>query len=148
MADENLLGPIMQRIMHLLPQEVDGRDLFKQFSHRINMYRYDENDIFNRHIDGDWPGYSLDEDRQTMIEWQGVRSALTMLLYLTDPSDGVVGGNTRLMTKDGNWVDVVPCKGSALFFRHGFTQDSVIHIGDRVKGPVPKYIARINVMFT
>lgn len=148
MADESLLGPIMQRIMHLLPQEVNGRVLFKQFSHRINMYRYDENDIFNRHIDGDWPGYSLDEDRHAMIEWQGVRSALTMLLYLNDPSDGVEGGNTRLMTQDGRWIDVVPRKGSALFFRHGFTPDSVIHMGDRVKGAVPKYVARINVMFS
>lgn len=147
LADDALLGPIMHRIEALLPPTVDGRVLFGQLSHRINMYRYDDNDVFNRHIDGDWPGYSLDEVRQAMVEWQGVRSALTMLLYLNDPSDGVDGGNTRLMAKDGSWIDVVPRKGSALFFRHGFSPDSVIHIGDRVRGSVAKYVARINVMF-
>jgi hypothetical protein len=147
LADDALLGPIMQRMQTLLPPMVDGRVLFGQLSHRINMYRYDDNDVFNRHIDGDWPGYSLDDARETMLEWQGVRSALTMLLYLNDPSDGVDGGNTRLMAKDGSWIDVVPRKGSALFFRHGFSPESVIHIGDRVRGPVAKYVARINVMF-
>ena len=147
LADDALLGPIMHRIEALLPPMVDGRVLFGQLSHRINMYRYDDNDVFNRHIDGDWPGYSLDEVRQAMVEWQGVRSALTMLLYLNDPSDGVDGGNTRLMAKDGSWIDVVPRKGSALFFRHGFSPDSVIHIGDRVRGSVAKYVARINVMY-
>ncbi|MGI9152180.1 MAG: 2OG-Fe(II) oxygenase [Limnohabitans sp.] len=147
LADDALLGPLMQRIAPLLPTSVDGRALYGQLSHRLNMYRYDDNDVFNRHIDGDWPGYSLDDARATMVEWTGVRSALTMILYLNDPSDGVEGGNTRLLAKDGRWVDVVPAKGSALFFRHGFTPDSVIHIGDRVRGPVAKYVARINVMF-
>jgi hypothetical protein len=51
------------------------------------------------------------------------------------------------LSKKGQWVDVVPRTGSALFFRHGFTPDSVVHIGDRVHGHVPKYVARINVMY-
>lgn len=147
LADEALLGPIMQRMAPLLPPEVDGMALHGRLSHRINMYRYDDNDIFNRHIDGDWPGYSLDAQREQLVEWPGVRSALTMILYLNDPADGVQGGHTRLLAKNGQWVDVVPRTGSALFFRHGFTPDSVIHIGDRVQGPVPKYVARINVMY-
>ena len=146
-ADDALLGPIMQRIHGLLPPSVDGHALHHRLSHRFNMYRYDDNDVFNRHIDGDWPGYGLDADRRSMLEWQGLRSALTMILYLNGPEDGVQGGNTRLLAADGQWVDVVPSTGSALFFRHGFTPDSVIHIGDRVKGPVPKYVARINVMY-
>ena len=146
-ADDALLGPIMQRIIALLPQSVDGRTLYGQLSHRLNMYRYDEDDVFNRHIDGDWPGYGLNAHRDAMVEWQGVRSALTMILYLNDPTDGVEGGNTRLLAKDGRWIDVVPRTGSALFFRHGFTPESVIHIGDRVRGLTPKYVARINVMF-
>jgi 2OG-Fe(II) oxygenase superfamily len=146
-ADDALLGPIMQRIQHLLPTSVDGRALHPRLSHRFNMYRYDDNDVFNRHIDGDWPGYGLDADRHCMLEWSGLRSALTMILYLNGPAEGVQGGNTRLLATDGSWVDVVPSKGSALFFRHGFTPDSVIHIGDQVRGPVPKYVARINVMY-
>jgi hypothetical protein len=52
-----------------------------------------------------------------------------------------------LLTRDGAWIDVTPSKGSALFFRHGFTPESVIHVGDRVRGQVSKYVARINVMY-
>lgn len=147
LADEALLGPIMRRIQPLLPPTVQGVRLHPHLSHRINMYRYDDNDVFNRHIDGDWPGYALDETRTTLVEWPGLRSALTMLLYLTDSEDGVQGGNTRLLARDGRWVDVTPRKGSALFFRHGFSPDSVIHIGDRVHGSASKYVARINVMY-
>lgn len=146
-ADEALLGPVMQRIRPWLPQRVSGLRLHERLSHRINMYRYEDNDVFNRHIDGDWPGYGLDTERREMQEWPGMRSALTMLLYLNDSADGVRGGNTRLLTRGGRWVDVEPRKGSALFFRHGFTPDSVVHIGDRVFGRVPKYVARINVLY-
>lgn len=146
-ADEAFLGPVMQRIQPLLPQDIDGARLHGRLSHRINMYRYDDNDVFNRHIDGDWPGYSLSSHRLDMVEWHGLRSCLTMLLYLNGPEDGVVGGNTRLLDHEGRWVDVMPKKGSALFFRHGFSTDSVPHIGARVSGSVPKYVARINVMY-
>lgn len=146
-ADEALLGPVMERIRPLLPQRIDGAALHGRLSHRINMYRYDADDVFNRHLDGDWPGFGLDEDRLTMLEWQGVRSCLSMLLYLVGPQDGVAGGNTRLLSRDGHWVDITPKKGSALFFRHGFSPNSVAHVGARVSGPVPKYVARINVMY-
>ena len=128
--------------------EIDGAKLYPRLSHRINMYRYNNNDVFNQHVDGDWPGYGLDDDRQSMVEWQGeLRSCLTMLLYLNGPDEGVVGGSTKLLHSTGRWVDVIPKKGSALFFRHGFNPDSVIHIGASVGGEVPKYVARINVMY-
>lgn len=146
-ADEAMLGPVFARIAPLLPAAIDGRRLHGRLSHRLNLYRYDRNDVFNRHIDGDWPGYALNDDRMAMEEWPGLRSCLTMLLYLNGPEDGVEGGQTRLLGRDDVWTDVTPKKGAALFFRHGFTPDSVIHIGARVTGPVPKYVARINVMF-
>lgn len=147
-ADPDMLGPMFDRIAHLLPQQLDGEPLFQAFSHRINMYRYDANDVFNRHTDGNWPGYSLSPDRSTMLEWgPELRSGLTMLLYLNGPADGVVGGSTRLFSRDGRYVDVSPVKGSALFFRHGFGPASVVHEGSRVSGLVSKYVARINVMY-
>ena len=147
-SDDALLGLIFARVSHLLPASIDGAQLYPGFSHRLNMYRYDANDVFNRHTDGNWPGYSLSADRQHMTQWQPeIRSALTMLLYLNGPADGVQGGNTRLFAANGTWLDVVPTKGSALFFRHGFGPDSVMHEGCRVGGPVPKYVARINVMY-
>jgi 2OG-Fe(II) oxygenase superfamily len=148
MADDSLLDPMFQRMAHLLPQQVDGAALHPRLSRRINMYRYDDGDVFNRHLDGDWPGFELDAARQAMLQWpDALRSRLTMLLYLNGPADGVQGGATRLYARDGRWHDVMPAKGSALFFRHGFGPGSVSHVGCRVQGSVPKYVARINVMF-
>lgn len=147
-ADERLLGPIHARIAALLPQQLDGGRLHARFSHRINMYRYDRGDVFNRHTDGDWPGYGLDASGRRMVEWPSpLRSMLTMLLYLNGPEDGVEGGHTQLFRPDGGLVDVVPRKGSALFFRHGFGPGSVLHVGARVTGEVAKVVARINVMY-
>lgn len=145
-ADAALLGPIFERIAALLPAEIDGMPLAPALSHRINMYRYDDNDVFNTHIDGDWPGYGLNADRRRMLEWPGLRSCLTMLLYLNDAEDGMRGGATRLFRPDGGYLDVAPRKGAALFFRHGFEPGSVRHQGCRVSGEVPKYVARINVL--
>ena len=148
LADEALLGPVFERIRHLLPPDIDGARLHPRLSHRLNMYRYDDQDVFNRHIDGDWPGYGLSAGRDGMREWPPhLRSCLSMLLYLNGPEDGVVGGHTELLGRDGLWRSVTPRKGAALFFRHGHSPDSVIHIGARVSGPVAKYLARINVMY-
>ncbi len=147
LADEAMMDPILKRIAHLLPAAIDGATLYPSFSRRINMYRYDESDVFNLHTDGDWPGYSLSADRRGMMEWPGLRSCLTMLLYLNGPEDGVQGGSTRLFRADRGHVDVTPKKGSALFFRHGFGPQSVLHEGSRVFGKVSKYVARINVMY-
>lgn len=146
-ADDAMMDPMFRRIAHLLPQQIDGATLYPAFSQRINMYRYDRNDVFNLHTDGDWPGYSLSADRRQMMEWPRLRSCLTMLLYLNDPRDGVEGGSTRLFRPDRGHVDVTPKKGSALFFRHGFGPQSVLHEGSRVFGDVSKYVARINVMY-
>jgi len=147
LADLSLLGPVFDRIGPLLPLAIDGATLHPALSRRINMYRYDADDVFNLHTDGDWPGYGLSEDRRQMVEWPGLRSCLTMLLYLNGPEDGVQGGSTRLYRPDRTAVDVTPRKGAALFFRHGFGAQSVLHAGSRVVGSVSKYVARINVMY-
>lgn len=72
----------------------------------------------------------------------------SILFYLNDgPSDGLVGGETRLWTADGSThVDVTPRKGRALFFRRGST-DAVSHAGLPVSGEVPKYMALINLAY-
>ncbi len=146
-AETQMMDVIFNRLRDLLPAQIDGRHLHPALSQRINMYRYDAEDVFNMHTDGDWPGYSFSSDRKNMQEWRGLRSCLTMLLYLNGPEDGVVGGNTRLFRPDAGFVDVMPKKGSALFFRHGFGPASVLHEGCRVSGDVSKYVARINVMY-
>lgn len=146
-ADATMMDPIFQRVAHLLPPAIGSATLYPALSRRINMYRYDAQDVFNLHTDGDWPGYSLSADRRDMVEWPALRSCLSMLLYLNGPEDGVEGGSTRLYRPDRGHVDVTPKKGSALFFRHGFGPQSVLHEGSRVFGDVSKYVARINVMY-
>lgn len=147
-ADERLLGPLFERLAPLLPAVLDGEPLHPRLSHRLNMYRYARGDVFNRHTDGDWPGYGLGPEGLDMVEWPPtLRSKLTMLLYLNGPEDDVEGGATRLWRPDGSAVDVPPRKGDALFFRHGFGPGSVLHEGRPVGGDVPKYVARINVMY-
>ena len=111
------------------------------------MYKYDRDDVFNRHIDGDWPGYGLSTDRRAMVQWPGPHSCLSMLLYLNGEEDGVQGGQTRLFGRQGTVIDVSPRKGDALFFRHGFSVDSVMHEGRPVTGPTAKYLARLNVLY-
>ena len=147
-ADLEFLGPVFSRMAALLPSRIDGMTLHPRLSERLNMYRYDDGDVFNRHTDGDWPGFSLDAERRRMLQWPAhLRSCLTMLLYLNGPDDGVQGGDTRLYRPDGSSHDVRPAKGSALFFRHGFGPHSVLHVGCPVRGGVSKYVARINVMY-
>jgi hypothetical protein len=148
LATAEMLAGLFARIGHLLPHAIDGDALYPMFSHRLNMYKYEQGDVFNRHTDGDWPGYALSEAGDAMVEWAGLRSKLTMLLYLNGPEDGVQGGTTRLYAPDGRFLDVTPKKGAALFFRHGFGADSVLHAGMRVTGETAKYVARINVMYT
>ena len=145
------MAEIYRRIAPLLPAAIDNRALATRLSQRLNMYRYDTNDVFNRHIDGDWPGYGLTASAENpatrMAEWTDCRSMLTMILYLNGPEDGVVGGQTRRFGREGAVVDVTPRKGSALFFRHGFGMHSVVHEGCRVTGSAAKYVARVNVMY-
>ena len=150
-APAAMMAEIYRRIAPLLPQAIEARPLAPRLSQRLNMYRYDTNDVFNRHIDGDWPGYGLngsaDDPATRMAEWPDGRSMLTMILYLNGLEDGVVGGQTRLLGRTGTVVDVTPSKGSALFFRHGFDMKSVMHEGCRVTGDAAKYVARVNVMY-
>ncbi len=148
LADLGFMESLARRIAPLLPGDIDGIPLFGHLSQRVNMYRYDAQDVFNRHTDGDWPGYGLSPRRDQMLQWpDSLRSCLTMLLYLNGARDGVQGGDTRLFRPDGAYVDVSPVKGSALFFRHGFGPGSVLHEGRQVSGAVSKYVARINVMY-
>ena len=145
LSDDTLLSFIYDRMKGLLPQEIDGYQLVPRLSHRVNIYKYDKGDVFNRHVDGDWPGYELNEEGDLDLWDDSIISKLTMLIYL---NDGVEGGSTRLFSDDDtSHVDIRPEAGSALFFRHGFGQDSVQHQGNVILGDNTKYVARMNVMY-
>lgn len=136
-----------RRLAPVLPQELEGRRLSDRLSHRVNMYRYDDGDVFNPHIDGDWPGFGLNPTTGEMEQWSGTNSMLTMVLYLNGHEDGIDGGDTVLFDDGEPKVSVSPKTGRALFFRHGQTRGSVLHAGAPIRGRVSKYVARINVMF-
>lgn len=160
------LDPMYDRLAHLLPPLVSGGKVHNRLSRRMAHYKYDAGDVFNPHTDGEWPGQCVHYEEEEkddssdfvpsrrpagISEWPGVVSKLSMLLYLNDAAaDGVQGGATRLfhISKDGRYVDVAPKKGTALFFRHGFGDDSVVHMGTEVSGDVPKYIVRLNVLYS
>lgn len=146
LSDAVVLETIFKRIASLLPATIDNRSLHPRLSQRMNFYKYMQNDVFNRHIDGAWPGYGFNADNTQMIQWPRVESMLTMLLYLNGHENGVEGGCTQIYS-DNQTLDIEPCTGRALFFRHGFGSDSVQHTGMQVTGVVAKYIARINVMY-
>lgn len=146
-APEEALAELYRRIAPLLPAMLDGHSLSDRFSHRINMYRYDEGDEFNLHIDGDWPGFGLSADGEEMVQWPGTHSKLTMLLYMNGAEDGIEGGETVLYDEGEQRVSVKPKTGRALFFRHGHSRGSVLHAGATLTGTVSKYVARINVMY-
>mmetsp|Transcript_14597 Transcript_14597/g.34459 ORF Transcript_14597/g.34459 Transcript_14597/m.34459 type:complete len:263 (+) Transcript_14597:129-917(+) len=148
-ADESLQGGILARIRHLLPERLDGDLLHDKLSHRVALYKYNAGDVFRKHIDGQFPGYSLSEDRQEVLTWEDdLISKLTLLIYLNGAEEGVSGGATELYSRDGTTHAVTPKKGSALLFQHGpDMQTSVFHSGTEVHVGMPKYVARINVMY-
>lgn len=141
------MDELYRRIAPFLPPVLDGRRLSPRLSHRVNTYRYDRGDAFNLHIDGDWPGYGLSPDGRRMVQWTGTHSMLTMLLYLNGAEDGLQGGSTTLYDQGELRASITPRTGRALFFRHGSNRDTVLHAGDQLTGDVPKYVARINVMY-
>ncbi|MEL6572571.1 MAG: 2OG-Fe(II) oxygenase [Pseudomonadota bacterium] len=147
LAGPGMMGRLFARLQAVLPPQIEHRNLTPALSHRINMYRYDDGDVFNPHIDGDWPGVGLSGDGQRMEHWPGTYSMLTMLLYLNDQDSGATGGATVLYDHGEVAASILPKTGSALFFRHGNSTESVLHAGEVVTGQNPKYVARINVMY-
>jgi hypothetical protein len=146
-APPEAMAELFRRVAPFVPHQLDGRSLSPVLSHRINTYRYDQGDEFNLHIDGDWPGFGLSPDGNRMVQWAGTQSMLTMLLYLNGAEDGLQGGSTTLYDQGELRAAVTPQTGRALFFRHGSNRDTVLHAGERLTGDVPKYVARINVMY-
>ena len=138
---------IYQRIAHLLPTTIEGRRLHNTLSHRFNTYRYHDGQQFRPHIDGDWPGYGLDDSGRSMATWRDSYSMMSMLIYLNGQREGIQGGDTLLFEGQHVRHRVTPKAGRALFFRHGLHTQSVLHAGAVVEGDQPKYVARVNVLY-
>jgi len=147
-AAASFLGPLLARFRHLVPPELGGLPLYGALSQKVAQFKYGDGDRFERHVDGLFPGQGCNERGDGVDAWDGVQSGMSILFYLNDgPTDGLVGGETRLWTADASkYVDVTPRKGRALFFRRG-SADAVLHAGLPVSGDVPKYMALINLAY-
>jgi len=144
----DLHGRLFERFRHLVPPTLGGLPLYSQLSEKVAQFKYGDGDRFGRHVDGLFPGSGCNEHGDGVDTWTGVQSGMSVLFYLNDgPSDGLVGGETRLWTSDATrYVDVTPRKGRALFFRRG-SADAVLHAGLPVSGGVPKYMALVNLAY-
>jgi len=143
------LGSLMARFRHLVPQSLGGLPLYEHLNEKIAQFKYDgPRDRFDRHVDGLFPGSGSNQEGDGIEQWHGVQSGMSVLFYLNDETDGVVGGETRLWSADGTQhVDVKPMKGRALFFRRG-SADAVQHAGLPVApGSSPKIMALINLNY-
>jgi len=142
------LGPLFDRFRHLVPTSLGGLPLHEHLSQKIAHFKYGDGDRFMQHVDGLFPGQGANARGDGVESWAGVSSGMSILLFLNDgPTDGLSGGETRLWSADAQrHVDVTPRKGRALFFRRGST-DAVLHAGMPVSGPVPKYMALINLAY-
>jgi len=147
LANDATAAELFRRIAPHLPEEIDGCRLMSGVSQRFNTYRYLRGEQFKPHVDGDWPGFRLNPETKQMDVWDEGRSQLSMLLYLNGPEEGIEGGNTLLFDGRSVMHAVTPKRGSALFFRHGLHNASVLHAGEVVTSEIPKYVIRINIMY-
>jgi len=142
------LGPLFDRFRHLVPQTLGGLPLYRDLSQKVAHFKYADGDRFTQHVDGLFPGQGCNEKDDGIDAWTGVQSGMSILFYLNDgPTDGLLGGETRLWNADAShFVDVTPKKGRALFFRRG-SANAVLHAGQPVSSDTPKYMCLINLAY-
>lgn len=153
-ADGLISTSIFNRIQTLLPTSIDGLTPFG-CSKNIRFYKYNEGDLFSRHIDES----NVDSDTHAV-------SKLTLLIYLNGGNaieegdegggdDGPLsahlsflkGGHTIFYSTHTNrapFLIVEPEQGAALLHGHG--KRCLTHEGGLVEAGV-KYVLRTDVMY-
>jgi len=149
-AESAFFAPLYARFRHLLPEKICRQPLHDHMNQKFAVFKYEVEDRFLPHHDGIFPGSFVchDGSDKGVVNYEGVDSGLSMLIYLNDDFEG---GETRLYKMgtspcDEEFVDVVPKKGAALFFRHGSGQDSVLHAGLPVTNG-RKYLCKTNALY-
>ncbi|KAK6526363.1 hypothetical protein TWF694_004960 [Orbilia ellipsospora] len=136
------------------PDELDFGVKAWGLNPNIRIYRYTKGQFFDKHYD--------DSNTLTLGSPPAQRRTIyTLLLYLTGPADGVVGGETAFyrnepyipLTKkerkelaasgEPQTIDVQPEKGMALLHRHG--DECLLHEGKEVLAGV-KWIIRSDLV--
>ena len=122
---------------------------------RFRFYRYQEDDFFKFHVDGDWPGSKVVGDELITNAYDDRYSRMTFLILLNDNFEG---GETRFLVNQDNpeapvrrgdpttEVDIRTPAGGVLLFPHGRHPLSYIHSSNAItKGT--KYIIRTDLLF-
>ncbi|WP_271271127.1 prolyl hydroxylase family protein [Aliamphritea hakodatensis] len=148
---------IWQRVKSLFPPEAiyDDREALG-LNARFRFYRYQQDDFFRPHIDGDWPGSRI-VDRELITNAYPDRwSRMTFLILL---SDDFLGGSTQFWVdknnprlpatnaSDAHLVDVRTPRGGVLCFPHGTHPLHCLHSSEPILKGV-KYIIRTDVLFS
>jgi len=138
-TQEEVWKPIYERIKDHIDQSFELWNMNWTpygLNERFRFYKYEGNQVFNRHYDGSYPRSNRD------------MSIFTLIVYLTDDFEG---GHTTFFPwpkpKSGPAeVAVKPIRGSALLFPHGSAPQSPEHEGSVVLSGL-KYVLRSDIMY-
>lgn len=156
-VDEQTDGIIWQRIAHLMDdrQAIFAGSKALGLNARFRFYRYGEDDYFNPHSDGSWPGSRIIDNELVANAYPDRYSQMTFLILL---SEDFQGGATRFLinaddpskpaTAGDNVtnVDIRTPAGSVLCFPHGMHPLHCIHSSVPITEGI-KYIIRTDVLF-
>jgi len=153
-ATEQQNDTLFSRVKDSLPQQMDGHQLFG-INRRWRLYRYQEGNLYRKHLDGAWPASGVREGPRGKAEYVydayggSTRSKLTFILYLNDDFEG---GETTFVvprpSEEGTLESrpVRPRIGFASVFPHGECPAPLLHEGSSVKKGC-KYLLRTDVIY-
>ncbi|KAH0612169.1 uncharacterized protein H6S33_010221 [Morchella sextelata] len=117
----------------------------------IRIYRYMKGQFFDKHYDDSNLLPSFPTPNASGSSRIPCETTWTLLIYLTGPADGIVGGETVFYTEatkklKSEEIVVEPEKGLALLHRHG--RDCMLHEGRLVSedGGVGKWVLRSDLV--
>ncbi len=147
--DKEIANNIYERIKEYIPEKPYSSKYKnmrrKELNERLRFIRYDDGHFMDKHKDGifnriDDPNYDSNNKSYDDCDM----SFYTIIIYL---NDGYDGGETSFIrrSKSGGIQEYIikPVKGRVLIFQH-----NLLHEGKLLKGNIPKYIIRTDVMYS
>lgn len=156
-VDEQTDGIIWQRARDFMgdPDNIFQSKKAVGINARFRFYRYQKDDFFKVHTDGDWPGSRVINRQLIQDAYPDRWSKMTFLILL---SEDFKGGATQFWVNKNDpkkparyehettVVDVRTPAGSVLCFPHGRHPLHCLHSSEQITEGV-KYIIRTDVLF-
>mmetsp|Transcript_30895 Transcript_30895/g.49851 ORF Transcript_30895/g.49851 Transcript_30895/m.49851 type:complete len:482 (+) Transcript_30895:124-1569(+) len=149
-TDDDFIAAVWKRVQTMVPQIMDGAKAVG-INRRWRCYRYVPGSVYRAHIDGAWPGSSVDDNGEYVYDAfaDGRSSRMTFLIYLNDDFEG--GCTTFFTPSLEHGVlearGVRPHTGTACMFPHGDAAGALLHEGSAVTAGA-KYVVRTDVLYT